>query len=79
MKTYKVAEGKSLVAKRRIFAPGEEIGADCFANEEAIAELLKNGSIVEAEAAKAEEAASEKKVKKVAKTETAEENGGEKA
>ena len=50
MTKYKIAPGKSLVAKRRVYGPGEEIGEDCFGDKNTIAALLKNGSIVKVSA-----------------------------
>ena len=70
MAKYKIAPGKSLVANRRVYGPGEEITEDCFGDKKTITELLKNGSILEA-SEKAAEAATEKKSKKASKTESA--------
>ena len=82
MKTYKIAPGKSLVAKSRVYGPGEVITEDCFGDNKTITELLKSGSILEASEKAAEKTEKEdvkelttgKKSKKAAKTEGTEEN-----
>ena len=83
MKTYKIAPGKSLVAKSRVYGPGEVITEDCFGDNKTITELLKSGSILEASEKAAEKTEKEdgkknlttdKKSKEAAKTEGTEEN-----
>lgn len=76
MASYKIAEGKSLVAKRRVYGPGEEIGEDALGSKETIAALLKNGSIVEE---KKNESSSGKKKDKASETAGTGNNGGDAA